>query len=88
MKTTLKVVLLVVLAVVALKLLPLTVGLGFAAGLFLVGLLVAGLSLVAAVAVLGLILAAVLAPIWIPVLVVAGIVSLFRRASNRRPVTG
>jgi hypothetical protein len=88
MKTTLKVLLLVVLAVVAIKLLPLTLGLGFAAGFFLVGLLVTGLSLVAAIAVLGLILAAALAPIWIPVLVVAGIVALIRRASNRRPATG
>lgn len=69
-----------VLAVVAVKLLPLTLGLGFAAGIFLVGLLVAGLSLVAAVGVLGLLVVAVLAPIWIPVLLVVGVVSLFRRS--------
>jgi hypothetical protein len=42
-----------------------------------------GLSLIAAIAVV-LVAAAVLAPIWLPVLAVVGIISLFRR---NRPVT-
>lgn len=83
MKTFLKVLLLVIIALIAIKLLPLTIGLGFAAGLLLVGLVVAGLSLIAGVAVLALVLGAVLAPVWIPVLLLVGLIALIRRATRR-----
>lgn len=84
MKTFLKVLLLVVVALVAIKLLPLTIGLGFVAGLLLVGLMAAGLSLLAGIAVLAVVLGAVLAPIWIPVLLIVGLVALIRRATRKR----
>lgn len=83
MKTFLKVLLLVVLAVVAIKFLPLTLALGFMAGLALVGLLAAGLSLLAGIGVLALVLLAVLAPIWIPVLLVVGLIAAVRKLTRR-----
>lgn len=83
MKTFLKIVGLVILAVIAIKLLPLTLALGFILGLLAVGLVVLGMSIVAALACLTAVVAAALAPIWIPVLVVAGIVALLRRSSRR-----
>lgn len=83
MKTFLKVLLLVLVALIAIKLLPLTIGLGFVFGLLLVGLLAAGLSLLGGVAVLALVLAAVLAPIWIPVLLLVGLVALIKRCTRR-----
>lgn len=83
MKTFLKVLLLVVLAVVAIKFLPLTLALGFMAGLLLVGLLAAGLSLLAGIGVLALVLLAVLAPIWIPVLLVVGVIAGVRKLTRR-----
>jgi hypothetical protein len=87
MNTFLKVFLLVVAAVVAVKLLPLTLGLGFLLGLLLIGLLGVGLSLVAVVVVAVVGLAAVLAPIWIPVLAIVGLVALIRKLSAK-PATG
>lgn len=85
MKTFLKVTLLVILALIAIKLLPLTIGLGFAAGLALVGLLAAGLSFVAGLALVVLLLAAVLAPVWIPLLLLIGFIALIRRATRKSP---
>ena len=84
MKTFLKVLLLVLLALVAIKLLPLTIGLGFAAGFFLVGLIAVGVSLVAAISALALVAAAVLSPVWIPVLLLVGLIALIKRSSRRR----
>jgi hypothetical protein len=78
--------LLVVAAVVAVKLLPLTLALGFVLGLLLVGLLVLGLSLVAVVLVAAAALAAVLAPIWIPVLVILGLIALIKKVSAKPAV--
>ncbi len=86
MKTFLKVVLLVVAAVVAVKLLPLTLAFGFVLGLLLVGLLVLGLSLVAVVLIAAVALAAVLAPIWIPVLAIVGLITLIKKLSAKPAV--
>ena len=83
MKTFLKVLLLVILALVAIKLLPLTIGLGFATGVLLVGLVMAGLSLLAGIAVIALVLGAVLAPVWIPVLLLVGFIALIRRMTRK-----
>ncbi|MBI5688758.1 MAG: hypothetical protein HZC55_01580 [Verrucomicrobia bacterium] len=83
MNNFLKIALLVVAALVAVKLLPLTLGLGFVLGLLVVGLLVLGLSLVAVVAVAAVALGAALAPIWIPALVVVGIITLIKRLSAK-----
>lgn len=85
MKTFFKVLLLVVVALIAIKLLPLTIGLGFVAGLVVVGLIAAGLSVIAGVAVLTVALAAVLAPVWIPALLLVGLIALIRRATRKGP---
>ena len=89
MKTFLKVLLIAALLIVAIKLSPVIL-IGALLGLFAAALLGAvGLSLVAAlVAVLLAVLLAftlALSPIWIPVLVVMGLVSLFRKNSNPAP---
>jgi hypothetical protein len=80
----LKIFLLVVAALVAIKLLPLTLAFGFVLGLLLVGLLLLGLSIVAVVLIAAVALAAVLAPIWIPVLVIVGLIALIKKL-NAKP---
>jgi len=83
MKTFLKVMLIIVLLFVAIKLSPVV----FVAAL--VGLLAAallgavGLSLLAGLFAVVLALAAVLSPIWIPVLLVMGAISLFKKLNER-----
>ncbi|HEY4301677.1 MAG TPA: hypothetical protein VGM73_12450 [Candidatus Didemnitutus sp.] len=84
MNTFLKVLGVVALVLIALKLSPLLllgalIGLAIAAVLGAVGLSLVGVLLAVAVA-----LAVALAPIWIPVLIVLGLISLFR--SNEKPV--
>ncbi len=79
MKTFLKVLLIAALLIIAIKLSPVI----FVGGI--VGLIVAmvlgavGISLVAALAGVLLALAVALSPIWLPVLCVLGVVSLFRK---------
>lgn len=83
MKTFLKIFLIAVLLIVAIKLSPVV----FVAAL--IGLLAAavlgvvGLSLVAALLAIVIALAAALAPIWIPVLLIMGTISLFKKLSGR-----
>lgn len=83
MKTFLKILLIAVLALLALKLTPV-----FAVGAF-IGLIVAavlsavGLSLVAALVAVALAFAMALSPIWIPVLVVLGAISLFKKLGDK-----
>lgn len=85
MKTFLKILLAAVLLIVAIKLSPIL----FIAAL--VGLIVAavlgaiGLSLLAALVAVVLAFAVALSPIWIPVLCVIGLVSLFRRNDKATP---
>ncbi len=79
MKTFLKVLCLVVLAIIAIKLLPATIGLAFLVGAALVALVAAGVSVLAGVALAGVFLAAVLAPIWVPLALVVGLIALVRR---------
>jgi len=88
MKSFLKVLLVVWAAVVAVKLLPLTLAMGFILGLVLVGLLALGLSVVAVVAVMAVAIAAVLAPIWIPALVILGLIALIKKLSAKPAVAG
>ena len=79
MKTFLKVLVIAALLIVAIKLSPL-IFVGALAGLFVAMVLgIIGISLVAALVAVLLALVVALAPIWIPVLVVLGLVSLFRR---------
>lgn len=83
MNTFVKVLLLVVAAIVAVKLLPLTFALGCVLGLLLVGLLLLGLSMVAVALVASVALVSVLAPIWIPVLLIVGLFALIKRLSAK-----
>ena len=85
MKTFLKILLVAVLLVVAIKLSPVlfVAALG---GLLVAAVLgVVGVSLVAALVAVLLAFALALSPIWIPALIVFGIVSLFRRDPNTPP---
>lgn len=82
MKTFLKVLLAAVLLIVAIKLSP-VIFIGALAGLLAAVVLGAvGLSLLAALVAVVIAFAVALSPIWIPVLCVIGLVSLFRRNSN------
>ena len=83
MNTFVKVLLLVVAAIVAVKLLPLTFALGCVLGLLVMGLLLLGLSLVAVTLVAGVALVSVLAPIWVPVLLVVGLIALIKKLSAK-----
>ena len=83
MKTFLKISLIVVLALLALKVLPLVV-VGVIAGLLIAAVLgVVGLSLLAALLAVALGLAFALSPIWIPVLLVMGAISLFKKLGDK-----
>lgn len=78
MKTFLKILLVAALLVIAIKLSP-VIFLGALAGLLAAAVLgVLGLSLMAGLLAVLLALAVALSPIWIPVLVVIGVVKLFR----------
>ncbi len=86
MKTFLKVLLLAALLIVAIKFSP-VLFIGVIVGLILAAVLGAvGISLLMALLAVVLALVVALSPIWIPVLVVLGLVSLFRK-SERTPPT-
>ena len=79
MKTFLKVLLIAALLIVAIKLSP-VIFIGALLGLLAAAVLGAiGISLVAGLLAVLIALTVALAPIWIPVLVVMGLISLFRR---------
>ena len=91
MKTALKILLGVVLALVAIKLLPILlfpIGIGLVALLVVVAvalavvLAVAGAGFAAAGVILGVAVAllAALSPVWVPVLAVVGLIALCRRS--------
>ncbi len=86
MKTFLKVFLLVLALIVAVKLLPLTLLAGCFMGVALAIFLALGFSAIAVIAVAVIALAAVLAPIWIPVLLVIGLIALIKRCTRTAPV--
>lgn len=78
MKTFLKILLVAALLVVAIKFSPMLF-VGAIAGLLVAAVLGSvGLSLVAALLAVALSLVVALAPLWIPVLIVIGLVKLFR----------
>ncbi len=86
MKTFLKVLLLAALLIVAIKFSP-VIFIGAAAGLIVAAVLGAvGLTLIAALCAVVLALAVALSPIWIPVLVVMGLISLFRKSERPLPL--
>lgn len=86
MKTFLKVLLLAVLLIVAIKFSPILF-IGGLAGLVVAAILgVVGISLLAVLVAVILAIALALSPIWVPVLAIMGLVSLFRR--DTPPVAG
>ena len=84
MKTFLKILLILVAALLVLKLLPLIFGLaiGLIVMVAIAGAL--GLSAVGVFLCFAITLVAVLAPIWIPVLVIMGLVALWRKSERAR----
>lgn len=88
MKTFLKVLLIAALLIIAIKISPL-IFLGAFVGLVAAAVLgVIGVSLVAALAAVLIALAVALSPIWIPVLVVLGLISLFKKNGHSTPPPG
>jgi hypothetical protein len=85
MKGFLKIVLLVVVALMAVKLLPLTFAVGCLLAAAVLGLVAFGVSVVAVLFGAFVVVAAALAPIWIPVLAVVGLISLMKRPSGSSP---
>ncbi|MBA4137408.1 MAG: hypothetical protein C0518_08855 [Opitutus sp.] len=82
MKTFLKILLVAALLLVAIKLGP-VIFVGALIGLFAAAVLgVVGLSLLVALLAVLLAFALALAPIWIPVLAIIGLVSLFKRSNG------
>ena len=83
MKTRRKVFLIVILSLVAIKFVPF-VFLGAMIGLLIAAVLgMLGLGLVAALLVVAIGLALALSPIWIPILIVMGVISLFKKLNDR-----
>ncbi len=85
MKTFLKVLLMAALLIVAIKFSPILFIGAFAGLIMAVVLGAVGISLVAALFAVLLALAVVLSPIWVPVLVVLGLISLFRKGERTPP---
>ncbi len=83
MKTFLKVLLLVVAAIVAVKLLPVALAIGFVLMAPVALLAILGVSVAGALVGAALVVTAVLSPIWLPVLAVVGIVALCRRGGSK-----
>jgi hypothetical protein len=82
MKGFVKVLLLVIAAIIALKFLPLIFALGLTLAGALLGLIAAAASAVIALVGGVLLLALLLSPIWIPILALVGVILLIKR-SNR-----
>ena len=83
MNSFLKIFLLVVLALVAIKLLPLTLAMGCVLGLAVAGLVLVGVSALAGMLAVAVGIVAALAPLWIPVLAIAGLIAVIRRFGPR-----
>ncbi len=85
MKTFLKVLLMAAILIIAIKFSP-VIFVGALVGLVVAAVLGAvGISLVGALLAVVVAFAVALSPIWIPVLVIMGLVSLFRKSDERVP---
>jgi len=82
MNAFMKFVLLVLCAVLAVKFLPEMFAFGCLLAATLLGLAVLGLPLLAAACAALLALVVLLAPLWLPVLLIVGLVALIRRLSR------
>lgn len=85
MKTFLKILLVAVILVVAIKFSPVLFLLALAGLIAATVLGAVGLSLLTALAGILVAFAVVLAPVWVPVLIVLGLISLFRRDRGAVP---
>ena len=83
MKTFFKVLLILIAALVAVKLLPVALVIGCIVAVPVGLLAILGVSLVGVIVVAALVMAAVLSPVWLPVLAVVGIVTLCRRGRTK-----
>jgi len=88
MKLFLKILLVAALLFVAIKLSPLIFVMTLGALLAATVLGAAGLSLLAVFLVVLMVLAAALAPIWLPILVIMGLISLFRKNGDHTRYPG
>jgi hypothetical protein len=86
MKAFLKVLLLVMAALIAVKFLPQLFALGWIIGVAIAGLLAIGVSVAAAMFGAMIALVVLLAPIWIPVLVLVGLITLIKRSTRNSGV--
>jgi hypothetical protein len=82
-KTFLKVLLLLVAALLALKFLPLIFGLGCAFALAVLGAIAVGASTIVALVGTALVVAALLSPIWVPILLLVGVIALVKRSGRK-----
>jgi hypothetical protein len=80
----LKVVLLVLAAVIAIKILPIVFGMGCLLAGLLLGGIAFGVSAVAAFLACVIALLAILAPIWVPVLALVGLIVLIKRSGTHK----
>ncbi|MSU70580.1 MAG: hypothetical protein EXS39_07385 [Opitutaceae bacterium] len=83
MNTFLKILLFAVLAVVAIKLFPLTLALGIILALMVAVAIFVGFSVITATFCVALAMVAVLAPIWLPALAVVGLIALIKKAGAK-----
>ena len=83
MKAFLKIVLLVIVALVAVKFLPHLFAFGCVLAAVLLGFITVGVSLLPVLLIGGLVLLAVSSPIWIPVLAIVGFAALVRKSSRK-----
>jgi hypothetical protein len=81
-KTFLKVLLVLAVAILVVKLLPVALGVGFGLGAVLLAAAAVGLSVVTAIVCALLGLAALFSPVWIPVLAIIGVISLIKRTNR------
>jgi hypothetical protein len=84
MKTFLWVMLILVGVVLAVKLLPLALALVGLAGGAIATVIVVGLSVVAVLVCVGILLALLFSPLWLPALMVVGLIALIKR-TNPKP---
>ena len=86
MKTFLKVLLLTIVVLIAVKFLPLIFGLGWLFAGAVVGALAFAASALAAVAGSFLVIALILTPVWLPLLALIGLIALVKRSQSRNGV--
>ena len=84
MKTFLMVLLILIAAVVAVKLLPFLFALLCVCGACVAVVALIGVSLAAGLLCAGLVLALVLSPIWLPVLALVGLIALIKKLGAKR----